>query len=227
MIYFSKPENTKELLQPGAYVCTLHSVEAVLRPSKFRPEGQPKLIFNWAVDGTQIQVSDWLNITRNFVWDGRAELYKRLGQIVGQRITTDNIHLLGISFVSIHSDNITSYDDLMHRLAQVDANGKPVKVFVEALAFNNAPLIGCQRMIGVSNGKNAQGDDINLVDSVSQMPQMPQGMQPVAQPQPQMQPQAQPMQAQPVQPQAPHFRSSDEFFTGAQPMPNDNLPWEG
>ena len=155
------------ILEEGTYPATLKRAFIHMgKPTQFQPEGAPKIMLLWEVevDGETVEVGDYLGFPKNIAYNEKSKFWSRLGEIMGVKVSSENAHLLGLSFGKLDTF-IDSYAALIDHISSVGDNGKSERADISRLTWGAEDVLGVQRQLVLkiweSNGKS--GNDIAAV----------------------------------------------------------------
>lgn len=175
----------RTVFDPGTYTMTLTKALCLWgKPTKFQPDGAPKIMFVWTyeADGQEFELTDFLGFPKNFAYNDKSNFWKRVGEIAGVKLTSDNAESVDIDL----GDFIQSYDELVDHLQSKDDQGRNEKADVKALTVDGQSLLGkaCQLVVKVWEADGKQGNEIAAVLQVGggAGPRKPQRAAPTAQP---------------------------------------------
>ncbi len=178
----------RTLFDPGTYPMTLKKALVMWgKPTQFQPDGAPKIMFVWEyeADGQTFELVDYLGFPKNFAFNDKSIFWKRVGEIAGTKITSENADTVDIDL----GEFIQSYDELVDHLQSKDEKGNNEKAEVKGLTVADQQLIGktCQLVVKVWDSNGKQGNEIAAVMQVGggTGPRKPQrqAAQPAAAPQ--------------------------------------------
>jgi hypothetical protein len=162
----AQQQNTFErtLFDPGTYPMTLKKALVMWgKPTQFQPDGAPKIMFVWEyeADGQTFELVDYLGFPKNFAFNDKSIFWKRVGEIAGTKITSENADTVDIDL----GEFIQSYDELVDHLQSKDEKGNNEKAEVKGLTVGDQQLIGktCQLVVKVWDSNGKQGNEIAAV----------------------------------------------------------------
>lgn len=190
----------------GTYPMTL--VKALImmgKATQFQPEGAPKILMIWEyeAEGQKFELGDYLGFPKNFAYNDKSKFWKRLGEIAGVKLSSDNADTVDIDL----GEFVQSYEELLDYINTKNDKGGMEKLEVKGLTVGDQQLIGKQCQLVVKTWTGDNGNTGNEIAAVMQVgggagPRKPQAQAKAAAPNAQQAPKAaaQPP-ARPAQPQ--------------------------
>lgn len=150
---------------PGTYIFALKEI-IIDEGSDFddRSKKYPQARFVWEdADGDTFSDS-FIRIPLGFRLNDKAKWTNRLSALVGRPLTDDDAALISIDL----GEDIGSYDDLAAAVGEVNDNGRPAFLKVQALTFEGQTLFGRQAQLTL--GVNAKGYNTCAAAGASPIP---------------------------------------------------------
>jgi hypothetical protein len=118
-------------------------------------------VWEYEADGQTFEMVDYLGFPKGFAYNDKSNFWKRVGEIAGVKITSENAEIVDIDL----GEFITSYDELVEHLQSKDDQGRNEKAEVKSLLVGDQQLIGktCQLVVKVWDSNGKQGNEIAAV----------------------------------------------------------------
>lgn len=156
------------VLDEGVYDAKL--IKAIVlkgKPTQYQPEGAPKIMLVWEVgEGDDaVEVVDYLGFPKNLAYNEKSKFWKKLGEIVGEKISSENAARWGISFGEL--DNfIQSYEDLVEHINTPTDNGKTEKAEVVRMTWGPNDVLGVRRQLVLKIWESDNGNTGNDITAI-------------------------------------------------------------
>ncbi|WP_407540490.1 hypothetical protein Q0M94_03565 [Deinococcus radiomollis] len=154
----------RTIFEPGQYTMTLTKALCMWgKPTQFQPEGAAKIMFVWKyeVDDQEYELVDYLGFPKNMKYNDKSNFWKRVGEIAGITIASENADLVDVDF----GDFIQSYAELCDHLQSTNAQGNTEKAEVKSVTVGDQELLGkrCQLVVKVWEKDGKSGNEIAAV----------------------------------------------------------------
>lgn len=155
----------RTVFDDGTYAMTLVKALVMMgKPTKFQPEGAPKILMIWEyeAEGQKYELGDFLGFPKNFAYNDKGNFWKRLSEIAGVKINSDNAETVDIDL----GDFVQSYPELLDYINTKNDKGGLEKLEVKSLTVGDQQLMGkqCQLVVKTWTGENGnQGNEIAAV----------------------------------------------------------------
>lgn len=192
----------RTIFPEGTYDMVLDKALVMMgKPTKFQPEGAPKIMFVWKWtddEGQEFELVDYLGFPKNMKWNEKSAFWKRVGEIAGLALNNENAGLLDLDL----GEFIQSYDELVEHIQSVNDQGKSEKAEVKSLTVDGQELLGkkCRLVVGIWNNGEKEGNEIAKVMQIAAAggPKRPVKAAPAQAPAPQAQNKAAPARPAPA-----------------------------
>ena len=147
----------RTIFDEGTYQMKLvKSLVMMGKPSQYAPEGAPKIMFIWEyeVEGEKFELTDYLTFPKNFAYNDKSNFWKRVSEIAGVKIGSDNADTVDIDL----GEFVQSYDELVDYINTKNDRGGLEKLEVQRLTVGNQSLMGKQCQLVVKQWRKQDGE---------------------------------------------------------------------
>lgn len=200
----------RTIFEEGTYEMTLDKAFVMWgKPTQHHPEGQAKIgmIWKFEADGETYELGDFQSFPKNFAYNDKSKFWKRLAEIAGVKITSDNAEIVDIDL----GEFIQSYEELIEHIQTKNDQGRNERADVVGLTVGDQQMLGrrCQLVVKKWQNGDNEGNEIAAVLQIGggagpRVPQKKAAQPAAAAPAPQAtKPPARPATPAPRQPAAP------------------------
>lgn len=138
----------RTIFDEGTYQMKLVKILVMMgKPSQYAPEGAPKIMFVWEyeVEGEKYELTDFLTFPKNFAYNDKSNFWKRLGEIAGVKINSENADTVDIDL----GEFVQTYPEMVEYINTKNDKGGLEKLEVKGLTVGDQQMLGkvCQLVV--------------------------------------------------------------------------------
>lgn len=151
----------------GPSTFTLESLKARHFDSKFKDEGQIKIMAVWK-DEEGDEFLDFLGCPKEFAYNEKSAFWNRIAALagLGRKLTEDDLELFELSVEGVDEDSETPWEDFTALIYKADGkpylneHGKPNMVKVPSITYKGEELIGKQAVLNLKKKFDDKGNEM-------------------------------------------------------------------